>query len=146
MKAPKRKTSSCMALLLRPLAHEGKRQAVAFGNPRHRVDMAVAQALDETLIVAGFEAQILGRQPAPGEYREGFEIGHAAKMRRLVIGAEQFGDLKAVAAMAAIGGLDAARRERVHEELAAELGASRPIGPAQLEDEVKPFLDDGGRR
>src|SRR5262245_50816712 len=146
MKAPSRKASSCMTFLLRPECSEGKRQAVAPGKSRHRIDMTIAQALDEALVVAGLEIQILGCQPPAGENGEGLEIGHAAQMGRLVVGAEQFDDLETVAPMTAIGRLHSTRRQGIHEELAAELVATRPIGPPQLEDEIEPLLDDGGRR
>ena len=64
-----------MALFLEPLLLEGKRQDVTFGEPRHWVDMAVAQALDEALIVAGLDGEILTRQPPAGEDGEGLQIG-----------------------------------------------------------------------
>src|SRR5690348_16123620 len=137
MKAPSRKVSrlSCMALFLEPMLLKGKRQGVALGNARHRIDILIAQALDEALIVAGPEAQVLGRQPAPGKDDKRLEIGHAAQMRRLVERAEQVHDFEAIAAMPAIGSLGTPGRNGVHQKLAMELVATRPIGPAQLEHE-----------
>src|SRR5688500_11368813 len=108
MKAPSRKTSSCMTFLLGPLPREGKRQAIALGKPGHRVDMAVTQALDEALIVAAPQGEVLRREPAPGEDGEGLEIGHAAEMCRLVEGAQELLDLEAIAAVTVIGRLDTA--------------------------------------
>src|SRR5690349_15311297 len=113
MKAPSRKLSrlSSMALLLGPMSLEGKRQAVALGQAVHRIDMAVAQTLDEPLKVACPQGEVLARHPAAGEDGEGLEIAHAAEMCRLVERAQEIGDLEAVAPAMVIGGLGAAGRD-----------------------------------
>ena len=54
--------------------------------------------------------------------------------------------LEAVAAFVAIGFLGTTGRDRRHQEAARQPGAARAIGPAVLQHQILPFLDDGGRR